>query len=483
MAVSALNLIQEPLPSLFRHKENLDFEIEDRNSQTASNPFESESQKNETYFQKAIHKLTDLAKVVDSRESVYRIALELLAFELPSLLAAATRNKFQFFEELFKGSIAIGISALAPNLAKFTTKIGSKLLLSPERHKDYKNYALFQNYELENLESLQKGLERIDSEEVKDQEFMAQLSDKEESKDHFLGRANEIKDFVRRFRANEDTIESLRKLKKFAVLGESLLEGLVWGTLPYLNRIFRKHILKQDSFTGTIGYTSEEQRKKIGDIGHYNLLQKLGALIAPFSGFLLNLVSMKLTENKEAVSKNKFLIWIKENQDFTRGFFPKLGLLLSYLVIPVNISRLSHSQGRNELIENILMLLTVAPSWSLGHRATNGIYAKLTDNAFSAKHQIPTGTFIETEDDKHIKFTGNKKSTWWDKLMEQMPEPARIQQVIRKTEGLPHLKKSAMKEHAKTLYTGFTLHSLLVFGVRILINHLTKKRVEKKLAA
>lgn len=481
MLSNALNLIEEPKFPLTLSSERKDTDEHIYKASNAEFHQESPIRSKESLFQHAIHKFADLAKVVDSRESVYRIALELIAFELPSLIAAATRNKFQFFEEIFKGGIALGLSIAAPFFAKFTNRMGSKLFLSEDRQKDYKNYALFQNHELEDLASLENGLRRINSEEVDDQKFMAELSEKEISKKSFLQRADEIKTFVESFSANEDTLEGLKKLKKFTVLGESLLEGMIWGTLPFFNRLFRKHVLKQDSFTGTLSYTNEEQRKKIGDQGGYNSFQKFGAVLAPFSGFLLNLLGMKLTADKNAVSQNKFLRWIKENQDFTRGFFPKLGLLLSYLVVPVNISRLANAQGRNELIENILFLLTVTPSWSLGHRATNGIYAKLTDNAFSAKHQVPTGTFIETEEDKHVKYTGSSKKSWWDKILDKMPEPARIQQVIRKTEGKAQLRNAAMKEHAKILYTGFTLHSLLVFGVRMLINHITKKRVEKEL--
>ena len=55
-----------------------------------------------SFFTKFIHSAKQYASVVDSRESVTRIALDVLAFDLPTMLAAATRGWANFAETVLE---------------------------------------------------------------------------------------------------------------------------------------------------------------------------------------------------------------------------------------------------------------------------------------------------------------------------------------------------------------------------------------------
>ena len=54
------------------------------------------------------------AKVIDSRESTYRLALDLTAFDIPTLLAAAFRNFWNFLEAAWEAGIGTFMVFAAP---------------------------------------------------------------------------------------------------------------------------------------------------------------------------------------------------------------------------------------------------------------------------------------------------------------------------------------------------------------------------------
>jgi hypothetical protein len=150
----------------------------------------------------------------------------------------------------------------------------------------------------------------------------------------------------------------------------------------------------------------------------------------------------------------------------THGIFPKLGLMVSFVMVPNVLGMLFSSQGRNEFFENLLTTLTVNMSWWFGHHLTNGTLAQQNDAKLAKKHGIERGILIEPQDVNRL-----------------IAEPAKIQQILHKVRHNPKLEKDARDMHAKVLYQGFTLHSLLIFGMKMVINQMTKWRVGNELKA
>ena len=173
---------------------------------------------------------------------------------------------------------------------------------------------------------------------------------------------------------------------------------------------------------------------------------------------------MSLCRNREAVKNSKFLQLCDSGLDMTHGLFPKLGLLFSFTTVPKWIGALATVQGKDELIERIMKLCSVMPSWWLGHRVTNGLLAKAADKSLVKKYGAEAGIMLEK-----------------DQLHSMAPDPAKIHHVLEQTEHDPELQKEARSKHAKVLYSGLTLHSLGVLAVSLLINQVTKWRVTNKL--
>lgn len=422
-------------------------------------------------------KLKNLAKVVDSRESVYRLALEIAAFHGPALLAAATRNIYDFLEKGFAATISTSMVWLAPKLTSIVAKIAGNFIFNKEEQKDVSNYLMFHMNDLDSLEQTQKGLERIATEEVNDQKFIGDLYQATEHKERHQKNIEEIKNFTENFQADEKKIKDIRKLKEWTIVGESLVEGSVWGSIQLMTLWFRKHVLGLKGFSGNRNYTSEEERKKLGDDKALSPLQKIGTACAMFIAPVFNKLMLTLTRNPEKVKNSRILSIFRKHLDFTHKVFPRLGLLLSYLALPVNLGRILNSPGRSELIENLMVLGVVAPSWCFGHRATNGLLAKFADKIFAKKHGIKDVLLEKDENHK----TGNDRN-WWDKLLDLFPEPAKIQEVYDKTKNLnKEQKNEALNKHSFVFYSGFMLHTALVFMARMFIQSLTKTRALKAL--
>lgn len=262
---------------------------------------------------------------------------------------------------------------------------------------------------------------------------------------------------------NDKKREQIKALKKAVILGESFVESFIWGGYYFFNRMFRKYVLKQDRFTGTKGYESDDEAKNTGDSSSMKLWQKLGVLGAMLSGPAANKFLLNKIEDKEALSKTPWLQTVKNQWDMTHGVFPKLGLLFSYVQLPASIGQMFAAQGPNELLENIMRQFTMVPSWWFGHKLTNGVLAKQADSKLKEKFGVD-GILVEPEN-----------------LHKKAPEPAKIQHILKSVKANPDLEKEARKEHAKALYKGFTFHALLLFLARMSMNWVTKLRVTKKL--
>src|SRR3989338_345351 len=134
------------------------------------------------------------------------------------------------------------------------------------------------------------------------------------------------------------------------------------------------------------------------------------------------------------------------------------------------------AQGWYERIERLLRLVTVVPSWWLGHRVTNGLFALSADKQLAKKHNIAPGILVEPE---YLKPGENDNV--FDKIRKKLPEPAKIHHVMKSTEGNKELQGEAEDLHARSLYKGFILHSIFVWLINMGVNYVTKLRVKSAL--
>lgn len=435
-----------------------------------------------------INSLKSYAGVIDSRESTYRTALDITAFDIPTMGAAAFRNIWNFFEASLEALMGTIMVIGAPKITSYVGKIAGKFILKEDEQKDTLHYLRFQMSEVTEGD-LKKGIKRIQSEEPNDQRRVADLYREvgfTKMADDSKKNAGDIEDFCRRFESSEDLDEKrsrIYKLKRATILAESFIEGGVWGAFGLIIRAFRKYVIKQERFTGTIKYTSDAESEQLGEGGELNLFQKIGGTLAIFLSPVLNATLLNKTKDKNEVKKSRFLSVADSHLDMTHGVFPKLGLLFSYTSVPKWSGIFITSQGWYERIERIIKFCTILPSWWLGHRITNGLLAKYADKKLSEKYNTKKGILIEEE---YLRPADTSKLDLLDKLKYLYPEPARIHHVLESIEkrNVKHkdkLLKEAKSLHAKCLYTGFALHSFLVWVVTMLVNYSTKWRVEKAL--
>lgn len=268
------------------------------------------------FWDKAIH----LAEVICSRESVYRTALDVISFELPSLIAAGTRNIYSFIEGLFISTVATSLFAFAPSITRLVGKFVGKQVLPQNLHKAIEHLLLFQVPDLNDDTSFEKAKERIITEETNDNIFLSKIFKNSPKKvESYMNRAKSIKDYLSNLKPSKALLASIKKMKKLTIWGESLLEGSVWGSLFIWVRLIRKYILKQDSFTGTKGYLNNKQSKKLGNDQGYNLVQKIGAALAVISAPLLNAFLLNKTKDPEKVKQSPVLKMIDNQWDMTHG--------------------------------------------------------------------------------------------------------------------------------------------------------------------
>ena len=128
-----------------------------------------------------------LAAAINTREPIRRTVLEVSAFDLPELAAAiiTKRPKANIIEILLRSLYTSSASILNPKILSSITKSLGKAISPKEHHHNILNIARFQRADLEDLESFQKGIERMED-EAEDQEFLAALSNSEKIKKNTL---------------------------------------------------------------------------------------------------------------------------------------------------------------------------------------------------------------------------------------------------------------------------------------------------------
>ena len=420
------------------------------------------------FIEKMATKLKHYAGIIDSRESVTRLILDLTAFDIPTVIAGATRNWSSFLESCLEAFLSSFNLIVAPVMTKFMASLSGKIFLDKDDQKHFDKLIRFYRNELHDEEGFTKGVNRILDEEPKDLERVSRLY--KEAGDIEGAQKNEktaqdLKEYFNELKFNPDKLKSLINFKETTLLFESMFEGGIWGGFGLMLRWFRKNVLKQDSFTGTNKYVNKEEAKKLGEDKPLAFWQKAVGGGATILSPLLNFTLMKLCRNREAVKNSKFLQACDSGMDMTHGLYPKLGLLFSFTTVPKWIGALATVQGKDEFIERIMKLFSVMPSWWLGHRVTNGLLAKGADKALSKKYGVDTGIMLEK-----------------DQVNSMAPDPAKIHHVLEQTDHNKELQEEARDKHAKVLYGGLTLHSLGVLAVSLLINQVTKWRVKSKLS-
>ena len=423
----------------------------------------------------------DLANMVCSRESTYRTGLDITGFDAPLMAADLFRGVKKFLEtsiEALSGTVMVVIS---PVLTTWVGRFLGKYMLKDTNMKDDPlHYLRFSMAELRDQERFKIATDRLKNVEVQDKNFIASLynrSNKKEKAEHYTREAQNIEQFCNNFEPSEEKRKLIYKLKKATIIGESLIEGGFWGGFGLVLRGFRKYILKEDRFTGTKGYVSDEESAQLGESEGLNWFQKIIGVGSIFVSPILNTVLLNKIEDREAVKNNKFLSMVDSQLDTTHGVYPKLGLLFTQTTVPKWISIVTLSQGWYERTERILKLLTVLPSWWMGHRITNGLLALNADKELAKKHNVEPGILVEPE---YLKQP-DENASLLERLDKRFPEPARIHHVMETTKNNEELQKEAEDSHAKCLYKGFGLHSLLIFAINLIVNHITKLRALKAL--
>ena len=425
----------------------------------------------------------DLASIVCSRESTYRTALDITAFDLPSMTADAFRGPKKFLEAVFEGSCATVSILLSPIITTGIGNLLSTFIFTDKNHRnDALNYLRFNLNELRNLNDFKKAIERIKKEEPEDKSFIASLFKRTgnvEKSNRYQYEAKQINKFCERFTASEELRKEVYKFKKTTIIAESFIEGGFWGSFGLLLRLFRKHVLREDRFTGTKGYASDTESEQLGETGDLNLFQKIVGVGSIFLSPVVNSILLSKTENDDAVKNSKFLKVARDQLDMTHGVYPKLGLLFTWTSIPKWGGAIITAQGWYERVERILKLLTVIPSWWMGHRVTNGLFAKHADKELAKKYNTEGGVLVERKYLEPVKDS----DSFLAKLAKRFPEPARIHHVLSSTESNKQLQTEAEDLHAKSLYKGFAMHSLLVWVINMTVNYTTKLRVKRALGS
>ena len=421
----------------------------------------------------------NLASIVCSRESTYRTALDITAFDIPVMFADAFRGPKKFIETSFETLTGALTIFLAPQITSFVGNVFGKFLLPKNMQKNTSHYLRFSMQELRDFKSFSSAASRIKNEECEDKNFVASLYTRSGN----LNKANQykeelkgIEEFCNSFIPSAEVQNYIYKLKKATIVGESFIEGIWWGGTGLIIRAFRKYILREGRFTGTLSYATDNESEALGEAGDLNIFQKIVGLIAIPLGSIINAILLIKAEDEKLLEKNNFLKTVRTQFDMTHAFYPKIGLLFSMIIIPKYVGVLTTSQGWYERFERLLKLVTIVPSWWLGHRVTNGLFALNADNVLSKKYKVQPGILVERE---YLYPKNKNKFFRW--LNQTFPEPAKIHHVLKETSENKKLQDEAEDLHARCLYKGFTLHSILVWIISMGVNYTTKLRVQNAL--
>lgn len=467
-----------------------DYGLEASQTKTYNNAnqlkFESENSCNTNYYQseeakpqglwgQIKHFFAEYSKVVFSRESTYRGFVDIFANDLPSLIAAATRNKYNFLEELMKSITSTAAIFLAPQATKISAQLVGSTIFSGAERQNIKYYLLFARTDLDDLESFDKARHEVARRESQDRLNLASLFGHGTKQGKaYLKEAKEIQDFFINLKVNDQLLTKVRKLKKASIVGQNVLESGFWGFFPFSVRLFRKYVLGVDRFTGTMAYLGNKENDKLGNQKGFSAMQLAGTLFAMLCSPVLNLIGLNLSENKERVAKSPFLQSYKELIDMSHGIYPKLALFSLFGQIPIVISKVFNAQGRFELFESVFKFIITSTSFLLGDRVTNGGFAKVADRELQKEFGTEPGILYH-----HQKAAPGKQLGWWQRLKQRFPEAQKFQEVLDKVSHNKLLQNKAVKKYINALYKGFSFHALGMFAIKMAINQITRMNVAR----
>jgi len=423
------------------------------------------------------------AKIFDSRASTYRAVMDLIGADIPTVIGGM-RNIYSFIESVVEASASFIMVFAAPKITSVVSQILGRFMLDKSEHDDISNHLLFHRQELHDNDSYLKAIKRVSEEELDDKKHIVnlykELGQHQKAQKEQAG-LDKINNFCENFStklASQDVDSKRKKILRFkeaVQLAESFVEGGIWGSFGITMRLFRKYILKQNSFTGTQGYTTEDQRKKLGDDSKIGLKEYLGAVVGMGISPILNYLVLNATRDRSKLKNNKFLQFLDHQFDMTHGLYPRLGMMFSFMVIPKWSSVFLTAQGRNELIEKLSKALSMIPLWWLGQKITNGPLAAIRDTKLQKLHGLEPGILVDRP--------CPKEPGWLGFIKHHFPEANKYYDVYKKMANVsdPNLRENILDQHAKTVYQGLGLHTFLIFSAIMISQFMTKLRVTKAL--
>ena len=456
------------LPSADSHEDNMASFFAEKKPNTKEvfyqkiNELQQEKNKANSSFLK--DKLFGFSRLIFSRESSYRGLIDIFAEDTPTILVEALRGKAAFVESVFSHCLTTSMIFLAPVITKFLVKLNVPKIFSQESKGNDRNLMLFTRGDLDTNESFEKAKERIVKEEVQDSINLANFFGTQAKKlDQHLQRIENTENFLNDFKSNSSNRGKITALKDKVLQQQSYIEGAFWASVPFIKRLFRKYILGVDRFTGSMKYLKDKEADKLGNQKNFTIKQVFGTLgsfaIAP----ILMKIGNKTIKNDDLVEKFSFLKTLKRNFDTKHGYYPKLGAFLTYGNMPLMFSKISNSQDKFELLENVTRFFATFMSLFFGDRITNGNLAKKADQELVNSYGANPGILYEKSSSKLF------------------PEATKFQEIVDKTSHDESLKRKAIELYEKTFLNGFGLHIAGTFVIKYLINYLTQFRVEKAL--
>jgi hypothetical protein len=341
--------------------------------------------------------------------------------------------------------------------------------LDKEFSQNYEKLMLFKRDDLKSTETFNLARKRIIEEQLLDKITLLELNNGKNINSAIYNASDTIS-FLENYEATDSLRKKILNLKDSTIKSQTWFEGLTWGLLPFVIRVFRKYALGLNRFAGSVNYLSDKEADKLGNERDFSFKQIIGTALSSLSSPML--ISYFLDKAKSSTIKaGSFMDKIKSQLDMKHGFYPKLGLFIFQGELPFLISKIFNAQDGFELTE-ILIKSTVANlSTFFGDRFTNGNLAKRADKELATK-------FNEEEGILYYKDNTASKSRIASILP---PEAAKFSDVINKTRHNPALKESATDLYQKIFYQGFGLHALSMFCLRVMINWTTKLRVSNAL--
>jgi hypothetical protein len=403
-------------------------------------------------------------RYLSSRPAIYNAIVTALGDDLAATMAGLLRNVSEGVlnfanasEEAFKGLLKFVLNVSSIGVTESIIKTAAKFTLPKHMHDEARNIMRLPFESLASKELLAKELENIlltgPRDHLNNFELMEGFS--KEQKIVELFKANEALKFAQTFKPSEDEIGKIKNFQLGVRFFESGIKGSLWASIPFLNRLFRTHVLGAEGFTGLKGVQETEKHTM-------NPLQKLAVGMSLGFGFIFQGGVIAL--NKMNENGNKFAKWVINNTGFSQGLFPTKSAIYFNQGLAYDASRLANSQGKAEIFESGLITSLFTPILYFGDIFTRFI-GNMADKNLAKKYGIEEGILVKKDPNAKGLLANFTK---------HFPHEIHHGEMIPKTDHDPDLKRDAKLAHADMTISKILLHSLTVFATRIFINKETK---------